>query len=306
MARIIRFIGALGLGLGLVSGASAAESWKKLLSPEDLSALTEASDEVRLVDLSSVKDYAQGHVPGAVNVPYNAWRGPKDNPGQLIDDAKLTRHLQVMGVEPESLVVVTYPGKDASDFGAAARVYWTIKSAGVGDVAILNGGVAAWKTAGLALSTAEPAVMPTDTEYALGAEWLLDKEGVAAVVAGESDVTLIDARPEVFFKGKKKHDAAKWAGTIGDALNLDQFSWFPGANQPGPVFEADAPAILARARAAGWSEGEPIGSFCNTGHWAATNWFALSEIAGIDDVRLYPESLVGWTRSNPEEQVAQN
>ncbi|MEL6481756.1 MAG: sulfurtransferase, partial [Pseudomonadota bacterium] len=35
-------------------------------------------------------------------------------------------------------------------------------------------------------------------------------------------------------------------------------------------------------------------SFCNTGHWAASNWFALSEIAEIEDVRLYPESMVGW------------
>ncbi len=36
-------------------------------------------------------------------------------------------------------------------------------------------------------------------------------------------------------------------------------------------------------------------SFCNTGHWAATNWFALSEMAGVKGVRLYPESMVGWT-----------
>ena len=39
-------------------------------------------------------------------------------------------------------------------------------------------------------------------------------------------------------------------------------------------------------------------SFCNTGHWAATNWFVLSEIAGIEGVKLYPESMVGWTRSH--------
>ena len=38
-------------------------------------------------------------------------------------------------------------------------------------------------------------------------------------------------------------------------------------------------------------------SFCNTGHWAATNWFALSELAGIENVKLYPESLVGWSHA---------
>ena len=40
---------------------------------------------------------------------------------------------------------------------------------------------------------------------------------------------------------------------------------------------------------------ETLISFCNTGHWAATNWFALSELAGLDDVKLYPESMVGWS-----------
>ena len=38
-------------------------------------------------------------------------------------------------------------------------------------------------------------------------------------------------------------------------------------------------------------------SFCNTGHWAATNWFALSEVAGIEGVRMYPESMVGWSNA---------
>ena len=27
-------------------------------------------------------------------------------------------------------------------------------------------------------------------------------------------------------------------------------------------------------------------SYCNTGHWAATNWFVLSEVAQVDSVKL--------------------
>ena len=38
-------------------------------------------------------------------------------------------------------------------------------------------------------------------------------------------------------------------------------------------------------------------SFCNTGHWAATNWFALSELAEIENVKLYPDSMVGWSQT---------
>ncbi|MNJ76920.1 hypothetical protein D3C77_743060 [compost metagenome] len=38
-------------------------------------------------------------------------------------------------------------------------------------------------------------------------------------------------------------------------------------------------------------------SFCNTGHWAATNWFVMSEIAGNTQVKMYPDSMVDWSRS---------
>jgi thiosulfate/3-mercaptopyruvate sulfurtransferase len=47
----------------------------------------------------------------------------------------------------------------------------------------------------------------------------------------------------------------------------------------------------------GFEAGDRLVSFCNTGHWAATNWFALSEIAGIEGVRMYPESMVGWSNA---------
>ena len=39
----------------------------------------------------------------------------------------------------------------------------------------------------------------------------------------------------------------------------------------------------------------PIVAYCNTGHWAATNWFVLSALLGRPDVRLYDGSMVEWT-----------
>ena len=58
--------------------------------------------------------------------------------------------------------------------------------------------------------------------------------------------------------------------------------------------------MIRLAKEAGVEAGtdRPIASFCNTGHWAATNWFALSEVAGIPNVKLYPESMVGWTNAD--------
>lgn len=40
-------------------------------------------------------------------------------------------------------MAITYSGANTTDFGAAARVYRTLKSAGLTRIAILNGGITA-------------------------------------------------------------------------------------------------------------------------------------------------------------------
>ena len=67
--------------------------------------------------------------------------------------------------QPDTPVVVVHQGTNQTDFGAAARVYWTLKSSGIAPLAILNGGMNAWAAAG-ACGGAEPggscASMPPD------------------------------------------------------------------------------------------------------------------------------------------------
>ena len=104
---------------------------------------------------------------------------------------------------------------------------------------------------------------------------------------------LIDARPADFFQAKRKHPAATEAGTLQGAMNLANFSWFKEAQDP-VITPPDG--LIEEVRAlAEQNAGKPLVSFCNTGHWAATNWFAVSELAGVENVKLYPESMVGWT-----------
>ena len=274
-----------------LAGAAAAEDWSVLQDPAELAPVVDSQGAV-ILDIRAVADYAQGHLEGAVNVPYHAWRGPEDNPGALISGEKLTLLLSEAGVEPDWPVVVTHAGDGPLDFGAAARVYWTLKSAGVGQIAILNGGVAGWAAAGLDLTTAEGANFPSDYRFSFTQDWMIGEDGVAEVVSGRADALLVDARPESFFTGDEAHERAAWAGTLADALNLPHARWFDGGRLSVTPEEA-----RAAARAAGWTEGTEIVSFCNTGHWAATNWFVLSEIARIEGVRLYPESMVGWTQT---------
>ena len=39
----------------------------------------------------------------------------------------------------------------------------------------------------------------------------------------------------------------------------------------------------------------PAVTYCNTGHWAATDWFVLHELLGRSNARLYAGSMVEWT-----------
>ncbi|MEM8793784.1 MAG: rhodanese-like domain-containing protein [Pseudomonadota bacterium] len=278
----------------LIAGATGlpalAGEWKKILTPQDLAALQDAA----ILDIRTSKAYAKGHIPGALSAPYATWRGPKENPGRTMSDAQLTERLQSLGITSDSRVVVVHQGAHETDFGSAARVYWTLKSAGLTEIAILNGGTTSWQKAGLTLSTEAPAINRSATTFKLADTWRIDREGVFDVVTGKRDAILVDARPVAFFEGKNKHGQAAAAGTLEGALSLTHDSWFLGSKTE----IVTGPQVLEIAKKSGYRPGGPeLVSFCNTGHWAATNWFALSELAGIEGVRLYPESLVGWSNA---------
>ncbi|WPY94344.1 rhodanese-like domain-containing protein [Limimaricola variabilis] len=270
--------------------AQDAEAFGPLVTADELAGLLDTTDPL-ILDIRG-DAYAEGHIEGAVSAPYGLFRGPAENPGQVPSEEKLTEVLRDLGVTVDRPVVITHQGSDETDFGAAARVYWTLKSSGVSDLAILNGGVGAWKAAGNTLST--EAVEPEESAITVSFsnEWLATEAEVLQVVEGEAQATLLDARPESFWAGKDAHAAAARPGTLPQSEYFTHSNWF--SDDPTLI---DAEAAAALAEEGGFTADETLISFCNTGHWAATNWFALSELAGLEDVKLYPESMVGWSQA---------
>ncbi|GAB4467244.1 MAG: rhodanese-like domain-containing protein [Burkholderiaceae bacterium] len=281
----------------LLSLAPALACAGPLVTPAELAAQSN-DPRLRIVDIRDGKDdagatpYAKGHIAGAVHAPYAQWRGPADNPGKLPDEAALTRLVQRLGIDRDTRAVVVYEGRDSTDFGAAARVYWTLKAIGVRRPAILNGGLKAWQAAGLPLTTEPAQVAPSNFVAKLDPGLVATRAEVERIVAERSAV-LLDARPAAFFEGEKRHAAAKVPGTIVGAKNVDNAVWF----KPGSAAVVDADEAARIAQRHGVDASRPTISFCNTGHWAATNWFVLSELLGGKDVKLYPESMVEWSRS---------
>ena len=285
------------LSLSLFLGSPLPASAQPLLSPAELSARL-SEPRLRVVDIRDGKDdagstpYEAGHIAGALSAPYSKWRGPKDNPGKLPSEDALAAVIQKLGIDAATPVVVVYEGANATDFGAAARVYWTLKAAGVQNLSILNGGVKAWRAANLPLTTEAATVAPSRYTVKIDPKLVATQEEVARVL-GNKRWRLLDARPSAYFLGETRHVAAKTPGTLAGAKNVDNAVWF--AKGSGALLPASD--VKRIAREAGVQADQPTVSFCNTGHWAATNWFVLSEVLGQTDVKLYPESTVGWSNA---------
>lgn len=292
MFRRIALAAAVSLGLG--SLAMAAEP---TVSAEWLRQnLTDPA--IVLVDIRAVepggKDnaYEDAHIPGAQHADYfqAGWRAKRDGvPGLLPAKMAIENLAGGLGIDETKHVVIVWGGTDNNEFGAAARVYWTLKVYGHDNVSILDGGQAAWTAAGyLTQKGKSPQVSPALFEATLRPELHANLDRVKSLV-GSEDAVLLDARPPEFFAGKQKHDAAAAYGHIPGAQSLPHDAAFaPGSTK------LKSRADLAKAFGA-VADG-PVVSYCNTGHWAATNWFVLSEMLGRKDVALYDGSMVEWSK----------
>jgi thiosulfate/3-mercaptopyruvate sulfurtransferase len=276
-----------------VLGASAAQA-EPLVSVQWLDAHRAEPNLVVLdvrsaIDGGGTKAYLAAHIPGSVHSDYDqgGWRVTVHNvPFMLPTLLEIQNLIGDLGIDENSHVVVVPAGVSYTDFGSAARVYWTLKVAGVPDVSILDGGVAAWKAAGL----------PTESGDRKPTQKTLFVDGDPKQLASLADVkkieksggaTLIDARPASFFSGKEKAPKVAAYGHIPGAIDLDSAEFYDAkTNRLKP--KAELAAIAARLPAG------PLVTYCNTGHWSATDWFVLHELLGRRDVRVYDGSMVQW------------
>lgn len=258
---------------------------------------------LRIVDIRSVVDggaraaFEQAHVPGAIHTDYakDGWRMTRGMAsGLLPEDATLAQIIGRLGVTPAHHVVIVSAGTTAGDFSAAARVYWTFKTAGHRSVSILDGGMAAWSRegrpgeagAGAALSSASYPVT-------LDASYRADLDAVEDAVA-QSSAVLLDTRSTAYFEGREKSPQALRGGRIPGALHLDHAAAFDSATQRLKPL-ADLQRLFAGV------PDRAVMSYCNTGHQAATCWFVLSELLGRRHATLYDGSMSQWTEDAARE-----
>ena len=252
------------------------------------------------IDGGSYETFKQAHIPGAVHSDYlkDGWRAKVNGViGQFPGKKPLEQLVGGLGIDNSKHVVVVYAGVNSTDFGSAARIYWTFKTLGHENVSILNGGFKSWKDAGYKVVAGENALSPKVFKASINKKYSASYKEVRNAKKETNGICLIDARPNDFFKGVKKHPALKVVGRIPNAVNVEQQKT---VGRDG--FIKSKAEILKLYDAAQIKDFKGYITYCNTGHWAATVWFALSEVANIPQVRMYDGSWAHW-ESNPKNKV---
>jgi thiosulfate/3-mercaptopyruvate sulfurtransferase len=181
----------------------------------------------------------------------------------------------------------------------AARLWWLLRWLGHADVAVLDGGFAAWRAAELPLETVtSPRPVPQPARRFVPqpdrTRWLTVAE---ALQARESGAAFVDARAADRFAGENE-SIDPVAGHVPGAVN------YPFARNLDTAGKFLAPAELRAswtATLAGRSPSELV-AMCGSGVSACHNLLAL-EHAGLPGARLYAGSWSEWIR-DPARPVA--
>lgn len=237
-------------------------------------------------------EYRAGHIPGARFVDLDADLAAPPGPSgrhPLPSTGDFESAMRRAGVSAGTEVVAY----DAATSMAAARAWWLLRYFGHGDVAVLDGGLAAWRAAGHGLEVGEPAPGPPGDFRARPGQMPVLDAGAAAALATQG--RLLDARAGERFRGEAE-PVDPIAGHIPAARS------HPTTDNIGPDGRFLGPQQLGRAfEAAGVKAETAVGVYCGSGVTAAHEVLALA-VAGFA-ASLYPGSWSEWI-VDPERPVA--
>lgn len=284
-------------------------TFKNLIQADALQALMSNPSPAVVVldarfDLTDVeaggRSFSQEHIPGShyAHLEHDLAGPKRDDSGRFLGRHPLPARAQfaataaAWGITPQSQVVVL------DDQGAmfAARVWWMLRWLGHEAVAVLDGGLAAWRAAGLPL-TGEP------TPRIAGAAPYPDRPSLVGQVDADQVLTklgrmrIVDARAGERFRGEVEPlDAA--AGHIPGASNrfFKDNLQASGRFKPAGQLHAEFSSLL------GASLAHEVVHQCGSGATACHNLLAM-DIAGMPGGLLYPGSWSEWS-SDPGRPVA--
>ncbi len=244
------------------------------------------------------REYLDGHIPGAVYASLDRdlsdlsrqAEGMGRHPLPL--ESALAQSLSRWGWQP-GMQVISYDA--AGGALAAARLWWLLRLIGEKNLAVLDGGYAAWQAAGLPIEKGAAVTRPASNVSLRFDDrlMLLDHAAVSDVAPG----TLLDARAAPRYRGEVEpldriggHVPGALNRPFGDNLDSD------GRFKPAAQLRDEFLAVLGAA------DPSSVVHMCGSGVTACHNLLAM-EHAGLHGSRLYPPSWSGWV-SDPARPVA--
>jgi thiosulfate/3-mercaptopyruvate sulfurtransferase len=227
--------------------------------------------------------WEEGHIPTAhfldVERDLSRPRRPGEGRHPLPDADDFAKAAASAGIGADT-VVVAY---DEAAEGGAARLWWLLRHFGHPRVAVLDGGMRAWRAAGGPLDDVPPRPWASGRPFKLKAR----KGDVASadeLVSGlfDESLLLVDARAPTRFRGESE-PIDPVAGHIPGAANVAFASVAPN----GRYLPPDALRELLDP-----GEGRKLVAYCGSGI-TATSLVLAAEVAGIR-ARLYPGSWSEW------------
>lgn len=236
-------------------------------------------------------EYERAHIPGAVFVDLDEELAGAPGPGgrhPLPAPESFQAAMRVAGVANDRPVVVYDGGSSMS----AARAWWLLRYYGHGDVALLDGGLAAWAAAGFPVTAERAPVEPGDFVARPGAIPVLMAEDAAGIAARGA---LLDARAPERFRGERE-PIDPVAGHIPGAVNVPATMTIDASGR-----FLERRVLRQTFERAGVGAGKEVGVYCGSGVVAAHEVLAL-ELAGFE-AALYPGSWSGWI-ADPSRPIA--
>lgn len=240
--------------------------------------------------------FAEAHLPGAqflhLDRDLSGPITPTSGRHPLPDPHELARRLGSLGAGPGCQVVAYDQGHGAY----AARLWWLMRWIGFREVAVLDGGIAAWRAAGL------PVESTVRTPHA---RMLVAAPDMTAIVTSEELAglsqrpgnLLIDARGAERFAGRNE-TIDPVAGHVPGARS---YPFTANVGDDGRFLPAD---VLRRRfeTLLGAQPSSALIAMCGSGVTACHNLLAL-EHAGLRGARLYAGSWSEWIR-DPRRPIA--
>ena len=265
----------------LVSTERLAE---ELAAPDP--AVLDASLHLPMAERDARAEFETAHIPGARFLDLAGLHDPASAlPGKVPDGERVARWLGERGIGPQTRIVLY----DGSDLRSACRAWVLLDLAGLGNIAVLDGGLAKWKAEGRPLESGMPDHAAMDRPATTVR--ITDIRDKAAMLANLDDhrEQVVDAR-----------DAGRFTGSVEDTVH-----GLPGGHIPGArhLFFHDVLAedgtfrdpetLRALFDKAGLDLDRPIVTTCGSGVTASVLLFAL-RLLGAPQTALYDGSWSEW------------